>query len=113
MLQQRACACPGQISVIVPVFNEEETIPLLLESLRAVLDQLSRRYEIILVNDGSTDASSQRLAEAASHHAAIKVIEFRRNSGQTAALMAGIDHASGHRPQTEAAEHINRVGQMA
>ena len=87
--------CTIGISVVVPIFNEEESIPHLVETLRAVLNQISRPYEIILVDDGSTDASGKCLAEAATQHRSIKVIQFRRNAGQTAALMAGIDHASG------------------
>ena len=66
-----------------------------MDALKAVLDSVDRRYEIIIVDDGSTDASAERVARAAAQNHQIKVIEFRRNAGQTAAMMAGIDHASG------------------
>jgi len=84
-----------EISVVIPIFNEEESVPLLVDSLLSTLDKMDRRFEVIFVNDGSTDASAERLAAAAAGRVEIKIIEFRRNAGQTAALMAGIDHASG------------------
>jgi glycosyltransferase involved in cell wall biosynthesis len=84
-----------KLSVIVPVFNEEESIGILVESLVSVLRQIGRDFEIIFVNDGSTDRSAEKLASAITSHPEVKVIEFRYNAGQTAALMAGIDHASG------------------
>src|SRR5947207_12024703 len=79
----------------MPVYNEEESIPPLVEALVAELDGLYDSYEIIAVNDGSRDASQQALEAAAEHYPQLKIIQFRRNAGQTAALMAGIDHASG------------------
>ncbi len=84
-----------EISVVIPIFNEEESVPPLVDSLLSTLDKMDRRFEVIFVNDGSTDASAERLAAAAAGRVEIKIIEFRRNAGQTAALMAGIDHASG------------------
>jgi glycosyltransferase involved in cell wall biosynthesis len=83
------------ISVIVPIYNEEESIELLLPRLYAVLDPLPHRFEIILVNDGSRDRSLVLLREAAILRPEVKIVDFRRNYGQTAAMMAGIDHASG------------------
>ena len=83
------------ISVIVPVFNEQDSIPILVGNLLAALTTIDLGFELIFVNDGSTDASAQRLAEAALAHSEVKVIEFRSNCGQTAAMMAGIDHSSG------------------
>jgi dolichol-phosphate mannosyltransferase len=79
----------------VPIYNEAESIPILLEALLAVLDNIGRRFEIIAVNDGSSDGSTTQLKKAAADRPEVKVIEFRQNAGQTAALMAGIDHASG------------------
>src|SRR5205814_164636 len=73
----------------------EESISPLLEGLVAELDGLYDSYEIIAVNDGSRDASQQVLEAAAEHYPQLKIIQFRRNAGQTAALMAGIDHARG------------------
>src|SRR5262245_45852888 len=83
------------LSVIVPVFNEEESIAPLVKSLMSVLGQTGRDFEIIFVDDCSTDRSAERLANAVAAHPEIRVIQFRYNAGQTAALMAGIDHASG------------------
>lgn len=83
------------ISIVIPVFNEEQNIPLLAARLREALEQLQRPFEVILINDGSTDASEARLAELAADDQRFRVINFRRNFGQTAAMMAGIDHASG------------------
>src|SRR5437764_2980061 len=59
------------------------------------MDALTRPYEIILIDDGSTDGTAEKLASAAAQHRQIKVISFKRNVGQTAAMMAGIDHAKG------------------
>jgi dolichol-phosphate mannosyltransferase len=79
----------------VPVFNEEESIAPLVMALMSVLGRTGQHFEIIFVDDGSTDGSAERLASAVAAHPEIKVIQFRYNAGQTAALMAGIDHASG------------------
>ena len=83
------------LSVIVPIYNEEGSIDRLLERLFAVLDRLEYRFEIITVNDGSRDTSLALLRAAAEHRPELKIVNFRRNYGQTAAMMAGIDHASG------------------
>ena len=86
---------PLHISVIVPIFNEAESIETLLARLFAVLDRLPHRFEIIAVNDGSRDGSLALLRAAARARPELKLVNFRRNYGQTAAMMAGIDHASG------------------
>ena len=83
------------ISVIIPVYNEERNIPLLVERLFAVLDGLARPFEVIAVNDGSTDRSIDALREAATARAEFKVVNLARNYGQTAAMMAALDFASG------------------
>jgi dolichol-phosphate mannosyltransferase len=87
----------GQIalSVLVPVFNEAGNIELLCKRLFAVLDGLAIRYEVIAVNDGSTDGSVNELREQAARFPRLRIVDLRRNFGQTAALMAGIDHARG------------------
>lgn len=82
------------LSVVVPVLNEAESLPRLLETLTAVLASLPYRYEIILVNDGSTDNSLAVMRAFGAARPEVKVVDFRRNYGQTAALMAGIDHAT-------------------
>jgi glycosyltransferase involved in cell wall biosynthesis len=83
------------ISVVVPVCNELENIPLLYQQLAAVLPSLKRPWEIVFVDDGSTDGSSGRLKELAARDERVKVVCFRRNYGQTAAMQAGIQRASG------------------
>lgn len=82
------------VSVVVPIYNEEENIPLLHRALTDVLQKLDQPYELILVNDGSKDGSTKVLANLASEDPCVKVIEFRKNYGQTAAMQAGIQAAS-------------------
>jgi glycosyltransferase involved in cell wall biosynthesis len=82
-------------SVIIPVYNEEESLPQLLEELHAALDQKGRSFEIVLVDDGSTDGSFRWLEQRAQTDAALTLVKFRRNFGQTAAMQAGFDHARG------------------
>ncbi len=82
------------LSVVVPILNEEQSLPKLLEALTDVLSSLPHPFEIILVNDGSTDGSMSVLRTFSATRPEVKVVDFRRNYGQTAALMAGIDHAS-------------------
>lgn len=84
-----------EISVIVPVYNEEQCIPLLCEALFSVLDGLGRSFEVICVNDGSSDNSLAMLRTFAEKREELKIVSFRRNYGQTAAMMAGIDYARG------------------
>lgn len=81
------------ITVVIPMFNERENVRPLYEQLHPVLAGLGRRYEIIMVDDGSTDGTDAELRRLAGEDEAIKVISLRRNTGQTAALMAGFDHA--------------------
>ncbi len=83
------------LSIIIPVFNEAENLPVLQENLEAVLNALGREYEVILVNDGSTDDSSAVLTALTIQNPRFKVVSFVRNFGQTAAMMAGIDHSQG------------------
>jgi glycosyltransferase involved in cell wall biosynthesis len=82
------------ISVVVPICNELENIPLLYQQLAAVLPSLARPWEIVFVDDGSTDGSSDRLKELAARDERVKVICFRKNYGQTAAMHAGIQHSN-------------------
>ena len=83
------------LSVVVPVFNELESLEILHQQIKAVLISLERTYEIIYVDDGSTDGSSKKLQELAEADRSVVVIQLRRNFGQTAALSAGIDYARG------------------
>lgn len=84
-----------KLSVIVPVFNEEGNLRELHRELVDVLEQLGVNYEIIFVDDGSTDGSFAVLCELASSNSRTRVIRLQRNFGQTAALRAGVDHAHG------------------
>jgi glycosyltransferase involved in cell wall biosynthesis len=83
------------LSVVVPLYNERENVRPLLKALKEALDPLSLSYEIIIVDDGSRDGSGELLAKLAAQEAALKVIRFRRNYGQTAGFSAGFDHAQG------------------
>ena len=84
------------LSLIIPVYNEEENLPHLFEAIYKVLEPLKSKWEVILVDDGSRDHSLEVLrgfAKKDKKH--IRVVSFRRNFGQTAAIAAGIDHSSG------------------
>src|SRR5688500_1604879 len=83
------------ILVIVPIYDEEENIALLCERLFRVLRRELTGFEVIAVNDGSRDRSARELRDKAKEYHELKVIDLRRNYGQTTALMAGIDHAAG------------------
>lgn len=83
------------VSVVIPIYNEAENLPLLHAGLREVLDKLDRKFEIIFVDDGSRDESLQILTELAREDSRVRVIEFRKNFGQTAAMAAGIGAATG------------------
>jgi glycosyltransferase involved in cell wall biosynthesis len=83
------------LSVIVPVFNEAESLRQLHEELRAALDAIGSPYEIVFVDDGSTDGSLAVLRELAMADTAVRLIEFQANRGQTAALAAGMAHSRG------------------
>jgi glycosyltransferase involved in cell wall biosynthesis len=88
------CSDAG-ISVIVPAKNEAQNLPLLIERLFPVLRGLCRPFEVIVVNDGSTDDSLRVLRALAVRHPELRIIDLARNYGQTAAMMAGFDHAHG------------------
>jgi glycosyltransferase involved in cell wall biosynthesis len=83
------------ISVTVPIYNEAENLHLLYERVRDALAGIGQPWELVLVDDGSTDASRDVLDQLAANDKRVKVIHFRRNFGQTAAMMAGIDFAAG------------------
>ena len=84
------------ISVIVPIYNEQESIAPLCEALFTVLDGIGKRFEVICINDGSNDQSAAELQKVARQRNELKIVNFRRNYGQTAAMMAGIDYATGN-----------------
>ena len=84
------------ISVIIPIFNEAEGLPALYLSLKETLDRLPQSAEIVFANDGSTDGSAAVLDELAAADRRVRVLHLARNYGQTAALMAGLQHSSGN-----------------
>ena len=81
------------ISVVIPVYNEEENVANLCDKLHEALSAAGVAYEVILVDDGSSDGSWAAMCEAAQRHPFFRLIRFRRNFGQTAAMSAGIDAA--------------------
>jgi glycosyltransferase involved in cell wall biosynthesis len=83
------------LSIVLPVFNEEQNIRLQYEKIIAALDPLSITYEIIFVDDGSSDESAAALESIAMKDKKVKLLLFRRNFGQTAAMAAGIEYSRG------------------
>jgi len=84
------------LSLIIPVYNEQENLPYLFEAINKVMNSLNQSWEAILVDDGSYDNSLSVLKEYAEKDLShIRVISFRRNFGQTAAIAAGLDYAQG------------------
>src|SRR6476619_5222594 len=83
------------LSIVIPIHNEEHSILPLYDRLTAVLEQIQRPYEILFVDDASTDRSFDLLANLVETDGRLKVIRLRRNFGQTAALAAGFDEAQG------------------
>jgi dolichol-phosphate mannosyltransferase len=86
---------PAEISVVIPVYNEEENLPLLAAEVQGAMRSSGRPYEVIYVDDGSTDGSAGVLLGLAREDPAVRVVRQRRNSGQTAALDAGFRFARG------------------
>ena len=87
---------PGPyLSVVIPIYNEEANVEPLMERLFEVLPALGVSFEVLAIDDGSQDGTFMLLDREAARRPELKVIRFRRNYGQTAAMMAGIDHASG------------------
>jgi glycosyltransferase involved in cell wall biosynthesis len=84
-----------EISVLLPVYNEQDNIAQLDRSLTESLEKLGRSYEVIYIDDGSTDQSLARLREIGTRDRRVRIVSLRRNYGQTAAMSAGIDHARG------------------
>ena len=83
------------LSVVIPVYNEEAGLPALFARIYPALDALGETYEIIFVNDGSTDQTAFLLDKVAQDNSAYKVIHLSRNFGHQIAITAGIEHASG------------------
>lgn len=83
------------LSIVIPVYNETEALPALLPALRAVLSKIDCEYELLFVNDGSSDHTQDALAQASQEDPRTKVVGFSRNFGHQVALTAGLDFASG------------------
>jgi glycosyltransferase involved in cell wall biosynthesis len=85
-----------ELSIVIPVYNEEKNLPLLFDALLQAMHDYKNNWEIVFVDDGSSDRSMHVLEELmTSHPQRVQVVELRRNFGQTAAIAAGIDHAQG------------------
>lgn len=83
------------LSIVIPVYNEEENVPLLYNEIKKSLDGFIERYEIIFINDGSSDKSFDELMILRGKDKSVKIINFRKNFGQSAAMSAGFDLSSG------------------
>lgn len=94
MARQAAVANP-HLSAVVLVYNELESIEPLHRELIGALEMLGTSFEVVYIDDGSEDGSTERLGTIASHDGRVRVVSFRRNFGQTAAIQAGIDHSRG------------------
>ena len=94
-LEQEWGKTPLALSVVIPLYNEEESIPSLYTRLTAALEEYGRPFEAIIIDDGSSDRSFELLADIARKDTRYKIIRLRRNFGQTAAFSAGFDAARG------------------
>ena len=83
------------LSVVIPIYNEKQSIDLLYESLNSVLSELRKSYEVILIDDGSIDGTYEKLLKIHQKNASFKIIRFRRNFGQTPAMRAGFNYSHG------------------
>jgi len=86
---------PARVSIVIPLYNEEEVVPHLRSAIQAFARTLSSALELVLVNDGSTDRTLEYLADWAARDAGVKVLHLSRNFGHQIATTAGLDHASG------------------
>ena len=86
---------PHSLSVVVPMYNEGESLGVFFARIRAILKEITEDFEILCVNDGSTDDTLERLRDFAQADPRIKVLSLTRNFGKEAALTAGLDYASG------------------
>jgi glycosyltransferase involved in cell wall biosynthesis len=84
-----------ELSIVIPVYNEEESVEPLFREIREALERVSLPFEVIFVDDGSKDGSARAIGELSRAHPAVRGIFFRRNFGQTAAMAAGLEFARG------------------
>lgn len=94
-MEERKITASTLLSVVVPVYNEENTVEAFLERLTPHLDQLSFDWEIVFVNDGSLDATLERLLGILAHEQRLRIVDLSRNFGKEAALAAGFDNVGG------------------
>lgn len=94
-MQQIEPSLRPDLTVIIPIYNEAANLPFLFENLWSNLEGLGVTFEVVAVDDGSRDGSLALLRQEATKREELRVVAFRRNFGQTAAMMAGIDHAKG------------------
>src|ERR1700737_3184057 len=83
------------VSVVIPLYNERDNLAPLHQELDQVLRKLDKSYELLFIDDGSTDGSIEALREIRARAGHVRVIRLARNSGQTAALACGLQHAAG------------------
>ncbi|HSL81371.1 MAG TPA: glycosyltransferase, partial [Thermoanaerobaculia bacterium] len=86
---------PPEISVLVPVLDEADTVEELAARLAGVLDELGRTFEVVFIDDGSRDRTWERVRAARERDPRVKLVRLRRNFGKAAALSAGLDHSRG------------------
>ena len=82
-----------ELSIVIPVYNEEENVEPLIQEINAVLRPLGKPYEIVVVDDGSRDATFAVLARLHQREPLLRVVRLKRNFGQTAAIAAGLTYA--------------------
>jgi glycosyltransferase involved in cell wall biosynthesis len=83
------------LSIVVPLYNEEESVSALHKAIVEAIDPINLRYEMIFVDDGSKDNTFQRAKEIAERDVRLRIVKLRKNCGQTPAMVAGIDHSRG------------------
>ncbi len=86
---------PALLSIVCPVFNEEEVLPEFHRAIRRVMKQLDQPYEVVFINDGSTDSSLALMADLRQRHPNTTIVDLSRNFGKEIALTAGLDYARG------------------
>jgi glycosyltransferase involved in cell wall biosynthesis len=84
-----------ELSLVVPVHNERDALPELLAEMERVCEEMGRAWEIVVVDDGSTDGTAELVERLATEHEGVRAIRLRRNFGKSAALTAGFEHTSG------------------
>ena len=83
------------LSIVIPVYNEEENVTILFDEIKKVLEGFVKKYEVIFINDGSTDNSLERLMDLRKKDKSVRIINFRKNFGQSSAISAGFELCTG------------------